>query len=84
VTRYTKSIIALIGALATWGVTAAEDGVYSQVELWGALLALATAAGVYALPNSDLDEGGQAALWFVILGAIGAVILLALTGELDL
>lgn len=50
-TRYAKTVVALLGALATWGVTASEDGAYSQPELWGALLALATAAGVYALPN---------------------------------
>lgn len=50
-TRYAKAIVALILALATWGITAAEDGTYTQVELWGALLALATAAGVYFVPN---------------------------------
>ena len=50
--RYTKTIVALLGALATWGITAAEDGVYTQVEWWGALLALVTAAGVYAFPNT--------------------------------
>lgn len=49
--RYAKSLIALLGALATWGITAAEDNTYTQVELWGALLAAVTAAGVYAWPN---------------------------------
>lgn len=49
--RYAKSIVALLLALATWGVTAAEDSVYTQVELWGALLAIATAAGVFFVPN---------------------------------
>ena len=49
--RYVKALAALIGAVATWGITAAEDGIYTQVELWGAALALATALGVYALPN---------------------------------
>ncbi len=43
--------MALLGALATWGITAAEDNTYSQVELWGALLAVVTAAGVYVIPN---------------------------------
>ena len=49
--RYAKAIVALLGAVATWGITAAEDGVYTQVELWGALLAVVTAVGVYAYPN---------------------------------
>lgn len=49
--RYAKSIIALLGALATWGITAAEDERYTQVELWGALLAVTTAVGVYLWPN---------------------------------
>lgn len=50
--RYSKAVLALLGALATWGITAAEDGIYTQVELWGALLAVATAATVYLVPNS--------------------------------
>jgi hypothetical protein len=50
-TRHTKGLVALLGALATWGITAAEDNTYTQVELWGALLALATAAGVWLAPN---------------------------------
>ena len=49
--RYAKALVALIGAVATWGITAADDGVYTQVELWGALLAAVTAIGVYAYPN---------------------------------
>ena len=49
--RYAKAIVALLGALATWGITAAEDATYTQVELWGALLAVVTAVGVYAYPN---------------------------------
>lgn len=49
--RYAKAVIALLGAVATWGITAAEDNLYSQVELWGALLAAVTALGVYAWPN---------------------------------
>jgi hypothetical protein len=53
--RAAKAIFALIGAVATWGITAAEDGVYTQVELWGALLALATAVGVFVVPNRPPD-----------------------------
>lgn len=51
-TRYSKAIVALLGALATWGLTAAEDNIYTQVEVWGGVLALATAAGVYLWPNT--------------------------------
>ena len=50
--RYAKSLAALLGALATWGITAAEDERYTQVELWGGLLALATALAVWAVPNT--------------------------------
>lgn len=52
-----KAIVALLGALATWGVTAAEDNVYTQVELWGALLALTTAAVVWLVPNKRKSSG---------------------------
>ena len=71
-TKYTKAVVALLGALATWGVTAAEDGLYTQVELWGALLALATAAGVYAFPNREGDdpEAGQSSIGWLFIGAL--------------
>lgn len=51
-TRYSKAIFAAIAALATWGVTAAADGVYDQIELWSLLGVLASAVGVYVLPNT--------------------------------
>jgi hypothetical protein len=57
--RYTKAILATLAALATWGVTAAADGVYDQVELWGGLGALAAAWGVYNFPNTP--PSGEAA-----------------------
>ncbi len=47
---YLKTIAALLGALGTWGITASADGHYSHPELWGSLLALATAFGVYVTP----------------------------------
>lgn len=56
-TKYAKAVVALLGALATWGITAAEDGVYTQVELWGALAAVTTAVGVYVVRNKD--DGGE-------------------------
>lgn len=49
--RYAKTIIGAILALATWGITASSDGVYQQAELWGGLAAVATAVGVYLFPN---------------------------------
>lgn len=57
--RYAKALIALLGALATWGITAAEDNTYTQVEWWGAVLAASTALGVYAWPNQP-PKGQQA------------------------
>ncbi len=47
---YLKTVAALLGALGTWGITASADGHYSHPELWGSLLALATAFGVYVTP----------------------------------
>lgn len=58
-TRYAKTIIAALTALATWGVTAGADGVYDQVELWGLLGALTAAAGTYFVPN-DPPKGEPA------------------------
>lgn len=58
--RHAKAIVALVLALATWGVTAsAEDSAggvsYTGTEQWGALVALGTAAGVWLADNGD-DE----------------------------
>ncbi len=81
-TRYGKAVIALIGSLATWGTVASEDGVYTQTELWGALLALATAAGVYQWDNGQPVEDGEAghsdSLTLIVVAVLLLVILLAL------
>jgi hypothetical protein len=51
-TRYAKTVIAVIGAISVWGVTAcAADGV-SMAEWFGLLGALGTSLGVYFLPNA--------------------------------
>lgn len=50
--KYWKTIIAVLGGVAAWGITAGSDGTYSQVELWGLLGAVATALGVYAKGNT--------------------------------
>lgn len=79
-TKITKAIVALLGALATWGVTAAEDGVYTQVEIWGAVLALATAAAVWVAPNEDepLGERGMTDIALVILTVVATLLVLFL------
>jgi 4-amino-4-deoxy-L-arabinose transferase-like glycosyltransferase len=86
VTRYAKTIVALLGALATWGITAAEDDVYSQVELWGALLAVVTAAGVYAAPyrasgGEPSDRGATDVVTLLVIVLI-VVVILAVVGVL--
>jgi hypothetical protein len=47
-----KSIIAVLGGISAWGMTAASDNSITTVELFGLLGALATALGVYAIPNT--------------------------------
>ena len=77
--KYAKSIVALLGALATWGVTAAEDGTYTQVELWGALLALTTACAVFFTPNVTVRHRDRGAADY---GPIVATLLIAILGLL--
>lgn len=49
--RYLKMILAALGAVATWGITAGADEGYTDVELYGLLGAVTTALAVYAFPN---------------------------------
>lgn len=56
--RHAKALVALVLALATWGVTAsAEDSAggvsYTSAERWGALVAVATAGGVWLTENEE-------------------------------
>lgn len=51
-TRYAKAIIAVMTAVSTWGVTAAVDGSFALVELFGLLGAVAAALTVYLIPNT--------------------------------
>lgn len=53
---YLKFWIALIGGLAGWGISASEDGLYSQPELWALGLVIATAIGVLQAKNADAKE----------------------------
>lgn len=86
--RYMKTIIAVLGGISAWGMTAAADNAITAVELFGLLGALATALGVYAIPNtppkgeprdagtSETQSGGQ-------LGAVAlssAVFVAAMAG----
>ena len=51
-TRYAKSITALLTALGTWGVTAFADDTVSSVELFGLLGVAIATISVFAVPNS--------------------------------
>jgi hypothetical protein len=47
-----KAIVATIGAVLTWGLTAhMPDGSIDRGEWWGLAVAVATALGVWAVPN---------------------------------
>lgn len=50
-TRYAKAVATFLGALSTWGVTAAADGRYDQVELWGLAGVLGATLLAYNVPN---------------------------------
>lgn len=50
--KYAKAVAAFLTALATWAGTALADGHVTAVEATGLLLVVATALGVYAIPNS--------------------------------
>jgi hypothetical protein len=51
--RYAKAVVALLGAVSTWGATAAAEGGIDQVEWFLLLGALGTALGVLAVPNQE-------------------------------
>jgi hypothetical protein len=51
---YLKAIVALLGAIGTWGVTAASDGSIDLSEAFAALAAIATALGVFIVPNEEV------------------------------
>ena len=50
---YSKTIVAVIGALATWTTTSLADGVVSTQEWIGLVLAVLTALGVYQVVNKQ-------------------------------
>lgn len=51
--KYAKAVAALLGALATWGITAAPE--YTQVELWGLAGVVGTVIATFAVPNEPED-----------------------------
>jgi len=53
--RYFKAIAAILGAVGTWGITAADDGITTG-EYFGLLFALGTALAVYSVPYVPADE----------------------------
>lgn len=50
--RYKKTILALLGGVVAWGLTASADSKYDQTEFWGLGAALLTAGGVYQVQNT--------------------------------
>jgi len=51
VTRYAKSIIAVLTGLATWGATAFADDSITSVELFGLCGVAVLGLSVFAVPN---------------------------------
>lgn len=52
---YVKAIIAVLGGIGTWGITAAASDGVNAAEWFGLLSALSTALGVFAFPNRPPD-----------------------------
>jgi len=48
-----KALIAFIGALGAWGITAAADGKYDQVELWGLCAVAVTGLSTWTVRNHE-------------------------------
>jgi hypothetical protein len=50
--RYVKTIAAILGTVSTWGITAAADSGIDAVEWYGLLGALAGTLAVFSFPNT--------------------------------
>jgi hypothetical protein len=71
VKAYAKSLIALLGAVSTWGVTAVAENGIDGTEWFLLLGAVATALGVWAVPNvEETDDEGHADLGQVVVLAL--------------
>lgn len=75
---YVKAIVAVLGGLSAWGITAAADNNITAVEVYGLLGTLATALAVYAFPNRDPADDGQSSLLVILVVVILVVVLLRL------
>lgn len=51
--KYVKTICAVLGGVSTWGLTAAADNAITLVECFGLLGVLSTCLAVYAFPNKE-------------------------------
>jgi len=76
--KYAKAYAALLGAIATWGITAAPD--YTQTELWGLLGVVATGLAVRQTTNVEPEAPAAEpeAGYGLIELAVGVVVLLIL------
>lgn len=54
--KATKAIIAGVVLLGTWGATAAADGRYDPVELWGLCGVVGGAWAVYSAENAPKQQ----------------------------
>lgn len=86
-TRYSKLIVAVVGAIATWASTLYPDS--AAVQQWvGLALALTTAFSVWAVPNQppagepadpSVSEQGLTVLG-IIVAVLVVLVLLAVLG----
>lgn len=58
-----KALVATITALGTWGATAAADGTYDQVELWGLCGVAVVGLGVWIVPNQTAIRSASKPAW---------------------
>lgn len=84
--RYRKTIIAVIGAAVTWLVAAFADNTVDTQEWVALAVAVATAAGVYATPNDapagepvdpNVSERGDVGILALVLIIIAVAVRLA-------
>lgn len=84
--RYRKSLMALVALVGTWGITAAPDGI-TAVEWFGLLAAIGGTGAVWGVPNDPpkgkraskkVSERGQVSADLVVLVLI-AICVVVLT-----
>lgn len=75
---YAKALAALLGGIATWGVTASEDGI-SAPEWFGLVGVIGTAVAVFAIPNTvddpeAVEDEGAGELRLILCIAAGILL----------